>query len=218
MRHIGTLIAAAVIGPLAWILLAFGQDRSAQAFANAHSNGAYHTGDFLRPVLFLGAAGILLGLIATLRFSPLGAVLTGAVYSASYAVLLVAPNGLMGLFKHSLSIAGRQADPATPIRTGTTMVLGAVLLVAVASVRRWQRWPRPAAADQTDPATEEPEHRVGVDGLGLTPRSAEPTEAESRARYLTGAERVPAGGADSHWAASLHSGSGSGSGSEDPWR
>ncbi len=76
MRHLGTLIAAVVIGPSAWILLAFGQDRSAQAFAHAQ-NTALHTGDFVRPVEYLAAAGLLLGLLATLRVSPLGSVLTG---------------------------------------------------------------------------------------------------------------------------------------------
>ena len=58
MRHVGTLFAAIVIAPLAWILLAFGQERSAGAFADAQSSGAFHGGDFLRPLLFLAAAGI----------------------------------------------------------------------------------------------------------------------------------------------------------------
>jgi hypothetical protein len=31
MRHVGTLIAAIISAPLAWILLAYGQDRSVQA-------------------------------------------------------------------------------------------------------------------------------------------------------------------------------------------
>src|SRR5437764_14276814 len=84
MRHIGTLIAAMVIAPLVWLLLAFGQGRSAQAFAKAQSTGVYHGGDFLRPLQALAAAGRLLGLIATLRLSPLGAVVAGVAYASSY--------------------------------------------------------------------------------------------------------------------------------------
>jgi hypothetical protein len=151
MRHLGTLIAAIVIGPLAWILVAFGQDRSATAFAKAQSTGAFHTGDFVQPLIFLGAAGILLGLIGTLRFSPLGAALTGVVYVASYVALLIDPKGMLNLFKHNLDIAGRHADPTLPIQTGTTLVLGALLLVAVASLGRWRRWPRPVTDEPDGP-------------------------------------------------------------------
>src|SRR5258705_9110670 len=143
MRHIGTLIAALVIAPLAWILTAYGQDRSAQTFANAGSGGAVNTGDVTRALLLLAAAGVLLGLIATLRFSPLGAAVSGAAYIAIYATLLIAPHGLLNLFNHTVSVAGQRADLSTPIRTGTTLILGAAMLVGVASVGRWRRWPRP---------------------------------------------------------------------------
>jgi hypothetical protein len=144
MRHIATLIAAVFIGPLAWILIAFGQDRSAAAFAKAQSSGAFDTGDFVRPLIYLVAAGILVGLIATLRISPLGAVLTGVVYVLSYVWLLVDPKGMLDLFKRNLSIFGQTADPTLPVRTGTTLIIGALLLVAVVSVKRWRRWPQPS--------------------------------------------------------------------------
>src|SRR5215475_9993128 len=102
MRHVRTLIAAVVITPLAWILMAFGQDHSAQAFANGANGGSLHGGDFFRPVLFLAAAGLILGLIATLRISPLGAVLAGFVYTVSYLALLVAPARVLDLLNHHL--------------------------------------------------------------------------------------------------------------------
>jgi hypothetical protein len=158
MRHIGTLIAAIVIGPLAWILIAFGQDRSAAAFSNAQASGAFHTGDFVRPLIFLAAAGLILGLIATLRFSPLGAGLLGLVYVASYVALFIDAKGLIDLFKRELSIGGETADPTMPVRTGTTLILGALLLVAVFSTSRWRRAARPAAATATTgPAVSAPD-------------------------------------------------------------
>jgi hypothetical protein len=154
MRHIGTLIAAIVIGPLAWILIAFGQDRSAAAFANAKTSGAFHTGDFVRPLIFLAAAGLILGLIATLRFSPLGAGLLGLVYVASYVALFIDAKGLIDLFKRELSIGGETADPTLPVRTGTTLILGALLLVAVFSTARWRRGaPQPAVATEAPTGT-----------------------------------------------------------------
>jgi hypothetical protein len=170
MRHVWTVIAAAVIAPIAWLLLAYGQDRSLQAFANEQGSGGLDSGDFLRPVLCLAGAGLLFGLIATLRFSPLGAVLTGAVYTASYLALLVNPDALVDLFPHKVSLAGRVADPTTPLRTGASLLLGALLLVGVVSIGRWRRWPSSADAepDWSEPGTAWPDDRpLGAEGLGL---------------------------------------------------
>jgi hypothetical protein len=154
MRHISTLIAAVFVAPLSWLLLSFGQDRSAQAFTNAQNNGGFNTTDFVRPLACLAGAGLLLGILATLRVSPLGAMLTGGAYAASYAALLFAPAGVLGLFPHSVYLAGHSADPTTPLRTGTAMVLGALMLVATLSVGRWRR--RQAAAESEQPVTAEP--------------------------------------------------------------
>jgi hypothetical protein len=166
MRHIGTLIAAIVIGPLAWILIAFGQDRSAAAFAKAASTHAFHTGDFVRPLIYLAAAGLLLGLVATLRFSPLGAGLTGVVYVASYVWLLIDPKGLVDLFNRQLSIAGQHADPTLPVQTGTTLIVGALLVVALFSGARWRRWPKAVPATEPTPAGTGPD---GEELYGLGP-------------------------------------------------
>jgi hypothetical protein len=183
MRHLWTLIAAVVIAPLAWLLLALGQDRSVQAFLNEQSSRAFDTGDFVQPVLSLAAAGLLFGLLATLRFSPLGAVLTGTLYSASYLTLLVDPDGLLNLFPSSVSLAGRNTDPTTPMRTGTTLVLGVLLLLGVVSVGRWRRWPARETAgtdrpgDDGTPLTLPTDRLLGEDRLDVTPpvRPSEPT-------------------------------------------
>jgi hypothetical protein len=176
------LIAAVVIAPLAWILLAFGQDRSAEVFADAQRAGVFHTGEFVRPLEFLAAAGLLLGLLATLRFSPVGTLATGLAYVSSYTLLLVVPNGLLDLFGHRLLIAGRPVDPTTPVRTGTTLVLGTLLLVAGAIVGRWRRRrpPRPAFDGFIAARTEN--RPLGADGLDLDPpiRDADPELTAAR--------------------------------------
>ncbi len=173
MRHVGTLIAASIIAPLAWVLIAFGQDRSAAAFLNAQSNGStLHGSDFVRPLQFLVAAGLVLGLIAILRFSPLGALVSGLGYVSSYA--------LLGL--------------ATPIRTGSALLVGALLLVGTASVGRWRRWPRPAGETFETPM----DRAVGADGLGLLPPDRS-TEPELAARYSTRYEPVGGGGSRTGW-------------------
>jgi hypothetical protein len=173
MRHIKSLIAALIVGPLVWILLAAGQGRSLRVFADA-SGGAIDTNALLKPLAVLAAAGLLLGLIATVRISPLGSVLTGLVYAASYVGLLVSPAGLLGLFSHKLTAAGYQIDLLTPVRTGTTLLLGSLLLVGVVSIQRWRRWPRPdadespiAVPDKIAAPVSESDRPLGADGLGL---------------------------------------------------
>jgi hypothetical protein len=141
MRHLGTVIAAIIIAPLAWLMLAFGQDQSLQMFAGQRDTGTLDSHDFLRPLLFLAAAGALLGLIATLRFSPLGAVLTGITYAGSYALLLAAPQRVLHTLPTNVSIAGLHADATTPLRTGTSALVGATMLISLVSIGRWRRWP-----------------------------------------------------------------------------
>jgi hypothetical protein len=108
--------------------------------------------------------------------------LTGTFYVSSGLGPLISPK-LLNLLDHKLTFGGHQVDLATPVRTGTTLVLGSLLLVGVASVQRWRRWPRPAAEafatvppDELIPAGSGQDHPLGADGLGLTKpgRAAEP--------------------------------------------
>ncbi|WP_432981880.1 hypothetical protein [Dactylosporangium sp. CA-233914] len=177
MRHIRTLIVAIVVAPLAWVLLALGQARSLSAFPGT-GHGTPHAGDFVKPVLLLAAAGLLLGILATLRVSPLGAMAIGIVYTLSYTMLLAAPSQVVNLSTHDLWVIGHQVDLAAPIRTGTTMVVGVLLLVATASAQRWRRWPSPVG-----PMDEE--RPLGTDGLGLTPRFGDTELEPLPVRYPT---------------------------------
>ena len=203
MRHIATLIAAVVIAPLAWILLAFGQDRSEQVFAAGDRAGTLPGSDFVRPVLVLAAAGLLLGIIATLRFSPLGAVVAGAGYAATYLFLLVAPGGVMQLFRHGLSIAGWHADMSTPIRTGTSLAFGGLLLVALISVGRWRRPRRDEPQSDGWPPASESSQSSGDTTLGGG--LGQDTEPEWQARYRS-RPAEPAAASTSSWVSSLRSG------------
>ena len=173
MRHLGTVFAAAVVGPLAWILLAVGQDRSTQTFASVQGGEAVDSHDFVRPALVLVAAGLLLGLIATLRFSPLGAVLAGTGYAASYLGLLMNPTRMVNLLDHKLTLGDHQINLAIPVQTGTTLLLGSLLLVGVLSIHRWRRWPGAEETPAFHPEFSMPRRRdlpVGADGLGSAAR------------------------------------------------
>ncbi|MCP2322133.1 hypothetical protein HDA40_000640 [Hamadaea flava] len=148
MRHLWTLIAALVIAPLSWFLLAIGQSTSLRVLDD--ENTATPSGaDILRPLVFLLVAGLLLGLIATLRMSPLGAVLTGVVYAGSYILLMIAPHGVVKALSKDISFGGLHADLSMPLRTGTAALVGGMLLLALLSVSRWRRWPEPDLATES---------------------------------------------------------------------
>jgi hypothetical protein len=141
MRHIGTVLAALIVAPLAWLLLSAGQAASLTSAAGRPDTAVIESHDFLQPLLFLAAAGVLLGIIATLRFSPLGAVLTGITYLGVYAMLLTDPQGVLRTLPKNVSLMGLHADATTPLKTGTAALVGAMMLIAVVSIGRWRRWP-----------------------------------------------------------------------------
>jgi hypothetical protein len=214
MRHVGTMIAAIIIAPSAWLLLAIGQDQSTEAFTREQANSSLNSHDFVKPLLFLAAAGVLLGLIATLRFSPLGAVMTGIAYAGSYALLLVAPDRVLDTLPDNISIAGFHADATTPLRSGTTLLVGALLLVAIISIGRWRRWPDsderydPLPATRSSSSTmdwDRPTSNDAFEPVGPRPYSgADPWETHAPDRTSAGL---------SHWASSLR-----GAVRQSPWR
>ncbi|MEO3780221.1 hypothetical protein ABGB16_26065 [Micromonospora sp. B11E3] len=223
MRHIKTAIAALILGPLAWVLLAAGQGRSLRVFGDAQeSGGVLEPNALLKPLLVLAAAGILLGLIATVRTSPLGSVLTGLTYSVSYVGLLFSPARLLDLLSHKLNVAGYQIDVLTPVRTGTTLLLGSLLLVGVASIQRWRRWPQsdadeptavvpakiiPPASERDRPFDADGFRPPGADRLGSTKQAEDPTNRGMAE------EPEPAMVPGSRWIDSLRSDS-----TNEPWQ
>jgi hypothetical protein len=191
MWHIATLIAAIVVGPSAWILLAFGQDRSADVFAEASRSGTFRTEDFVGPLLLLVGAGLLLGILVTLRFSPLGATVIGIAYTSSYTLLLIAPKGTLDLLSSHLSVGNRHADLTTPIRTGTTVVLGLLLLAAALNIGRRRRGPTPATA-----------YEAARDDRGI-PVVGMRTDPDRAVRYVTRPEPDEADSYAPHWSSSV---------------
>ncbi|GAA2344252.1 hypothetical protein [Dactylosporangium salmoneum] len=159
MRHIRTLIAALVVAPTAWVLLAV---------------GGLHPDEGLARPLILVVAGLLLGLLATLRISPLGSIAVAVPYTLAYVLSLVAPARVFRLLPSDLYVAGHRLDLSAPLHSGIAGVVGVLLLVAAASRQRWLAWPKPATADgPEEPGTTEmrrdEERPLGADGLGLSP-------------------------------------------------
>src|SRR5215468_10567246 len=92
MRHIGSLIAGIIAAPVAWLLIGWGQLNLAKPLATAAQTGTFHTNDFVKPFVILAVAGLVVGLVASLRLSPVGPLVAGAALVAPYIALLVAPS------------------------------------------------------------------------------------------------------------------------------
>jgi len=151
MRHLWSLLAGMVIAPLGWAVVAFGQTVMGEVVA-AGALTSYSTKLLVAAAAFAGA-GVVVGLIASLRVSPVGPMLVSLLYLGSAALLVFAPRtGLdvfdrvrKGVFGHDVSLLG-------PLTSGVIAVLGGVLLIAVFSAGRWRSWPKSEAASQTPAA------------------------------------------------------------------
>ncbi|HET8684712.1 MAG TPA: hypothetical protein VFM54_23005 [Micromonosporaceae bacterium] len=150
MRHLWSLIAGVVLAPLAWGLLAIGQPQSSETIAAWDQQDSIYTGDLFKPAVFLAAAGIALGLVATLRFSPAGPLVAGLLFLVPAVGLFVDPAPLRNGLPDDFTLAGQAVQVHTPLDNGTLLVLGLLLVVSAVSVQRWRRWP----VDETEPETE----------------------------------------------------------------
>lgn len=182
MRHLWSLLAGIVSAPLVWLLLSSGQHRSQAVVASWDATGRFNTADLVGPVILLAVAGIMLGLLGTLRWSPAGPVVAGALFVTPTVLMFINPfQTLEGFFRPSpppadiepRRILAQDLEPWLPVENGTLLVLGVLLLMAVFSGQRWRRWPAattaPAAAlaapARSGAATDE-EVIAGITALG----------------------------------------------------
>jgi len=143
MRHVWSLIAGVVIAPLAWLLASVGQVGAARSF----DLGTVTARHLAEPLLFLAAAGLVVGLVASLRVSPVGPLVAGLALVAPDIGLLVDPRRTHDLLNYTVKVPGlaTRGDISLPLTTGLSLVVGVLLLVAVAAPGRWRAWPRPVA-------------------------------------------------------------------------
>ncbi|MFI5914595.1 hypothetical protein [Dactylosporangium sp. NPDC051541] len=169
MRHVGSLIAGMLIAPIAWLLIAIGQPKSADTVGKWVGAGSFDSVDLLVPAAYLLGAGLLIGLIATLRISPVGPIVAGLALLATYVSLFIDPLSVMSSLPRDLKLGSLTVDLRGPIVNGTTAVLGLALLIAAFSIKRWRPWPAavPLAAEPIEPADVH-EYPLGQ-GPGLAP-------------------------------------------------
>lgn len=151
MRHIWSLILGVVIAPLAWFLVAFGQS----AMSRGHSLSDFKN-DFILGGLLIVGVGLLLGLIGSLRTSPVGALIAALVFLGASGFAIFAPLEALNLFGDARTLGSYELNLATPLTSGVLAVVGGMLLLSVFSPARWRAKPAQAApvADSTPPTSE----------------------------------------------------------------
>ena len=149
MRHLGSLAASVVIGVVAWILIGWAQ---AKLGVSASGWSAYAL-----PLLLMAIGGLLIGLVAATRVSPFGPFVAGGGYVLLQLAYVTWPGFLNWLPD---SVFGQHDIWTRPAATGLAAVLGLVMLTAILSIRRWQRWPstgrHAAGTEPVEPADVEP--------------------------------------------------------------
>jgi hypothetical protein len=155
MRHLWSLIAGVVLAPIVWSVAAFGQAVTAKVLAGGVPSS--FESKLLIAAAALVGAGLLFGILATLRISPLGPLVAGLAYIGVYAWWIFAPGNAANNLDRFSTVAGYEVHIATPVTSGLAPVLGGALLISLFSVGRWRDWPRPEdAAVATAPIGTQP--------------------------------------------------------------
>jgi hypothetical protein len=141
VRHLWSLIAGVVAAPVVWILVALGQSGSTATITRWAETDTFHTARLIEPAVYLAVAGIGLGLLATLRVSPLGPLAAGLLLATPYVGMFVAPLGMRSAVPGGWRLFGDPLPLRLPLDNGTLGLLGLLLMMSVFSLQRWRRWP-----------------------------------------------------------------------------
>ncbi|WP_229399694.1 hypothetical protein [Micromonospora okii] len=152
MRHLWSFLAGLVVAPVTWVLVTLGQDGSTRTISRWVEIGTFNTANLIEPAVYLAVAGILLGLLGTLRVSPLGPLVAGLLLIAPYVGTFVAPFEVRDRVPEGWKVLGDPLPLHLPVHNGTLFLIGALLVMATFSGQRWRRWPRPVAEPASPPA------------------------------------------------------------------
>ncbi|RKN43366.1 hypothetical protein [Micromonospora endolithica] len=152
MRHLWSFLAGLVVAPVTWVLVTLGQDGSARTVDRWVDIGKYNSANLIEPAVWLAVAGLLLGLIGSLRTSPAGPLIAGLLLVTPYVGMFVAPFEVRDRIPDGWKVLGDPLPLRLPVENGTLFLIGLMLVLATFSVQRWRRWPRPATGVELTPA------------------------------------------------------------------
>jgi hypothetical protein len=190
MRHLWSLLAGVVVAPLTWCLVALGQNGSQEQVGDWVDTRRWDGVDLIEPAAYLAVAGILIGLIATLRISPVGPLVGGLLLVAAYVGLFISPLDVRDAVPDDWEVYDRHIHLLVPLDNGTLALIGVLLVMAVFSAERWRR-PAPVAAGAPPAQPGPPEARgafpppepvgepVTTAGSSSEPETTVPIRAES---------------------------------------
>ncbi|MGH3749792.1 MAG: hypothetical protein ACRDT8_20605, partial [Micromonosporaceae bacterium] len=138
MRHLLSILAGLIIAPATWVLVGLSQAKFASATRGADG---FTFGDLTTPLALLAAAGLVFGLIAVTKISPLGPALGGLIFIGGQLMYAWRPMTMADLLS-AKNIFGETGVLTLPASTGVAMILGAAMLTALFSVGRWRTWPK----------------------------------------------------------------------------
>jgi hypothetical protein len=140
MRHVGSLLLALVLAPLAWVLTGVGLLKYNDVRVQFEDGLSV---DILLGLLALLGAGALYAVLVLARLSPIGPALAGAAYLGAAVWYAVEPASFLDVFPYEVG----DVDLGLPIpAAGLSAVLAVPLLATLVSPRRWRRYDRPPAA------------------------------------------------------------------------
>ncbi|MEV6811265.1 hypothetical protein [Micromonospora sp. NPDC051296] len=143
MRHLWSFLAGLVVAPVTWVLVTLGQDGSASTVNRWVEIGTSNTANLIEPAVYLAVGGIVLGLLGTLRVSPLGPLVAGLLLITPYVGLFVTPFQVRDRIPGGWEFLGDPLPLRLPVENGTLFLIGLLLLMATFSGQRWRPWPRP---------------------------------------------------------------------------
>ncbi|NJP34980.1 hypothetical protein [Micromonospora thermarum] len=152
MRHLWSFLAGLVVAPVTWVLVALGQDGSARTVARWVEIGSFNSANLIEPAVWLAVGGVLLGLLGTLRVSPVGPLVAGLLLAAPYVGTFVAPFTVRDRIPDGWKVLGDPLPLRLPVENGTLFLIGLLLMMAAFSGQRWRQWPRPEAGAELTPA------------------------------------------------------------------
>jgi hypothetical protein len=117
-----------VIAPLVWVAIAVGQ--------GATQEGVPH-GLLVSGIVLVGV-GLVAGLLASLRTSPLGAVFASILFLGASAFMYLDHSRGMDLFTTHWKVQNYPIDLASPLTSGMLAFAGGLMLMSVFSASRWR--------------------------------------------------------------------------------
>jgi hypothetical protein len=134
MRHVLSFLTGVVVAPLIWVAVAAGQGATQIGFPDQGKL----SGRLMVGGLLLVGVGLVAGLIASLRTSPVAAIFAGTIYLGASVYFFFDHARALHFFTTSWKVKDYPIDMALPLTTGVLAFAGGMLIMSLFSGARWR--------------------------------------------------------------------------------